>query len=742
MYAQVALPVSPRRLFTYEIPPDWKGPIEPGQRVVVPFGRRSLPGTVVGLQESAPKGVRVRRLGGSTGELPRLPREILELTRWAAEYYLVSWGAILEAAAPSQLYVRRRHSLWPGPVSGERRGLEGEILHAVRARPGLRPDTLRRRFRSVDLKGALARLERKGLIVRREEWAVPQRRATPRKLDEPPVQAESATVDHASKPFTLTREQGAAVEKIDSAVEAARFEVFLLKGVTGSGKTEVYLEGVRRAMSLGRRALYLVPEIGLTPILAGRLQREFGDGLAVLHSGMGNRQRAEAWKRVMDGSAHLILGARSAVFAPVPDLGLIVVDEEHDPSYKQDDFPRYNGRDLAVVRARLAGVPIVLGSATPSLETVYRARAGKMQLLELKQRIDGRPLPEVQIVDMRRELGRGAGRGPVLSSTLIDSLRETVSNGAQAILLLNRRGYASFLLCRACGKVAHCRHCSVGLSLHRQEARMRCHYCGRVEPVAKCCPSCGGEDLAEGTEGTERLEEELKQALPGVGAVRLDSDTTKGRASFVAQALRAFEKGEVQILLGTQMVAKGHDFPNVTLVGVLCADQTLGFPDFRAAERTYQLIHQVSGRAGRGARPGRVIVQSFAPEHYAVRLGASQDYDAFFEKELAYRRGLRYPPFRVLVQLILSDRQAQRGFTRARQVSERVKRASGGDLRVLGPALAPLSKLRGQFRFQILIKGTSRRRLNRILTDVLENLETERFPLHALTVDVDPVTTL
>ena len=742
MYAQVALPVSPRRLFTYEIPPDWKGSIEPGQRVVVPFGRRSLPGTVVALQDSAPQGVRVRRLGGPTAELPRLPREILDLTRWAADYYLVSWGAILEAAAPSLLHVRRRHSLWPGPVSSERRGLEGEILLAVRSRPGLRPETLRRRFRDADLKGTLARLERKGLIVRREEWAVPQHRATPRKPDEAALQGVSTATDHAPAPFTLTQEQRAAVERIDSAVDAARFEAFLLKGVTGSGKTEVYLQGVRRALSLGRRALYLVPEIGLTPILAGRLQREFGDGLAVLHSGMGSRERAQAWKSVMDGSARLVLGARSAVFAPVPQLGLIVVDEEHDTSFKQDDFPRYNGRDLAVVRARLAGVPIVLGSATPSLETVHRARAGKMQLLELKQRIDGRPLPEVQIVDMRLELGQGSGRGPVLSSTLIESLREAVSSGGQAILLLNRRGYASFIVCRACGEVVRCRHCSVGLSLHRQEARMRCHYCGRVEPVAERCPSCGGEDLAQGTEGTERLEEELKRALPGVRAVRLDSDTARGRGRVVAQALRAFEKGEAQVLLGTQMVAKGHDFPNVILVGVLCADQALGFPDFRAAERTYQLIHQVSGRAGRGTRPGRVIVQSFAPEHYAVRLGASQDYDAFFEKELAYRKGLRYPPFTVLVQLILSDRQTQRGFTRARQVSERVKKAGGGDLRVLGPALAPLSKLRGQFRFQILIKGTNRRRLNRVLADVLEKLETERFPLHALTVDVDPVTTL
>ncbi|MEE9219458.1 MAG: primosomal protein N', partial [Acidobacteriota bacterium] len=643
----MALPVTPRRLFTYEIPAELAGCLERGQRVVVPFGKQTLPGTIVGFQEAPPAGVRVRRLEGSLEGLPKLAEDLLELTRWASEYYLSSWGAMLEAAAPSSLHLRRKVSLWPGPVTPLREGeAGGGILEAVRARPGLRLETLRRRFPGDQLERMLARLERKGLLVRRRQWVVARRRQAP---SEPESRGEPVR----QSGLQLTPEQQEAAKALIGAVEAGGFEPFLLKGVTGSGKTEVYLEGIRRALALGLQALYMVPEIGLTPLLAGRLRREFGDALAVLHSGLGARERAEAWQRVASGRAGLVLGARSAVFAPLVRPGLIVVDEEQDPSYKQDEYPRYNGRDLALVRARLAGVPIVLGSATPALETYHRARAGKLRILEMRRRVDGRSLPEVQMVDMRAELGTSGGRGPVLSGALRDALHETLEEGGQAILLLNRRGYASFMLCRSCGEVIRCRRCSVGMSLHLRERRLRCHYCGAAEPRPERCPGCGAGELAFGAEGTERLEDELQGFLPGVRAVRLDSDTARGRARVLAHTLSAFERGEAQVLLGTQMVAKGHDFPNVTLVGVLCADQVLGFPDFRAAERTYQLIHQVSGRAGRGARPGKVLVQTFAPEHYAVRLGGAQNYEAFFEHELHYRRVMRYPPFRVLAQLLL-----------------------------------------------------------------------------------------
>jgi primosomal protein N' (replication factor Y) len=735
-YARVALPLAPRRLFTYEVPPDLAGRLTIGQKVVAPFGRRSLPGTLVGWEETPPAGVRLKRLEAPAETLPALPADLMALTRWAADYYLVSWGALLEAACPSLLHVRRRVSLWPGPARGEAApGLEREVLEAIRKRPGVRPETLKRKFPVGALPRSLSSLERRGLLVRRVEWAAARRRKPA---------APEPTEPGPPPRLTLTAEQERAALAIREAVDAGGFTTFLLKGVTGSGKTEVYLEGIRRALARGRQALYLVPEIGLTPLLAARLRREFGEALEVLHSGRAEAERAAAWRRIAAGRAPVVLGARSAVFAPLPRLGVIVIDEEQDPSYKQDEFPRYHARDLAIVRAQRAQVPVVLGTATPSLETFHRARQGKVRLLELRSRVDGRPLPEVEIVDMRGELGRGGdGRGPVLSGRLVEALRGTLAEGAQAILLLNRRGFASFVLCRRCGQVAQCRRCSVAMTLHRGEGKLRCHYCGRAEPAPEKCAACGADALAHGAEGTERLEEEIHRALGDEArAVRLDSDTARGGGRALGRALAAFEKGEARILLGTQMVAKGHDFPNVTLVGVLCAEEILGFPDFRAAERTYQLIHQVSGRAGRGKRPGRVLVQTFLPDHYAIRFGGLQDYEGFFEHEARYRRTLRYPPFTVLVQMLLADSSAQRGWERASKVAAKIRAAGGEEIRVLGPALAPLSRLRGRFRFQILVKGTLRRRLNSILARALEELEKERFPMQSLLVDVDPVTTL
>jgi primosomal protein N' (replication factor Y) len=735
-YARVALPLAPRRLFTYEVPPELAGRLSIGQKIVAPFGRRSLPGTLVGWEETPPAGVRLKRLEAPAETLPPLPDDLMELTRWAADYYLVSWGALLEAACPSLLHVRRKVSLWPGPARGEgAAGIEQEVLAAIAKRPGLRPETLRRRFPGEALPRMLATLERRGLLVRRVEWGAARRRGH--------AAPEPRQAGGVAERLTLTAEQESAARAIREAIDAGGFTTFLLKGVTGSGKTEVYLEGIRRALARGLQALYLVPEIGLTPLLAARLRREFGANLEVMHSGRGEAERAAAWRRVASRQAPVVLGARSAVFAPLAHLGVIVVDEEQDPSYKQDEFPRYHARDLAIVRAQQAEVPVILGTATPSLETFQRARQGKVRLLEMRSRIDGRPFPEVEIIDMRAELGRGDGRGPVLSRPLVEALRATLAEGAQAILLLNRRGFASFILCRRCGEVAQCRRCSVAMKLHRGEGKLRCHYCGRVEPAPEKCRNCGSDALAHGAEGTERLEEEIRQALgEQARAVRLDSDTARGGGRAVARALTAFERGEAQVLLGTQMVAKGHDFPNVTLVGVLCAEEILGFPDFRAAERTYQLIHQVSGRAGRGPRPGRVLVQTFLPGHYAIRFGGRQDYDGFFEHEMRYRKALRYPPFTVLVQFLLADSAAQRGWERASKVAARMRASGGEEIRVLGPALAPLARLRGRYRFQILVKGTRRRRLNAILSGALEELEKERFPMQALVVDVDPVSTL
>ncbi len=504
----------------------------------------------------------------------------------------------------------------------------------------------------------------------------------------------------------LTREQAEALAPISSAVHDRRSETFLLHGVTGSGKTEVYLRAIAEALDLGRQALVLVPEITLTHQIVARLRARFGDQLAVLHSGLRRGERLEQWQRLRSGQSPIAVGARSALFAPLERLGVIAIDEEHDSAYKNEEGFRYHARDLARLRAAAAGCPLILGSATPSLESRYAADRGEMRRLVLARRIGGRPLPRVEIVDLSRE-PRVRGRKLILTPKLRRALLETLDQGDQSILFLNRRGFSTQIYCFECGFAERCKDCDVALVYHATEERLRCHYCDWSKPPPELCGGCGVPDTALLGVGTERLEEAVRSIAPAARIARLDRDTAQ-RRGYTESVLRALHERAVDILIGTQLVAKGHDFPGVRLVGVIAADLGLHLPDFRAAERTFQLLTQVAGRAGRASTPGRVILQTFLPDHYAIRCAIGHDYEAFYEQELEHRAALGYPPFGRLVHVLISGEEEGQTRTAADEVKRSVWPPPDRAFEVLGPAPAPLPRLRGRYRFQILVKGPDR----------------------------------
>jgi primosomal protein N' (replication factor Y) len=538
--------------------------------------------------------------------------------------------------------------------------------------------------------------------------------------------------------FTLTDEQQAVVDDVGEAVLGGGYSPFLLQGVTGSGKTEVYLRCLERVLAEGRSGLVLVPEIGLTPAASGAVERRFGARAAVLHSAMSDGERWREWKRIREGEATVVVGPRSALFAPFADLGLIVVDEEHDAAYKQQEAPRYNARDLALVTAQHLGVPVMLCSATPSVEAsalVERELATRMQLT---RRVAGGELPEVELVDLRGEAPEPGEQGRTLfSRRLRELLSETVERGEQAILLMQRRGWAPILLCRDCGHRVECPECSVSLVVHKRSGDLRCHYCGHHEGFPDRCPKCKGDLLDAVGAGTEKVAHHLRSILPDVSSAILDRDTVR-RRSGLQDTLGAFAAGSVQVLIGTQMVAKGHHFPNVTLTGVISADAMLGLPDFRAAERTFQLLTQVAGRAGRGSRPGRVVIQTYYPDHPAVRLASHHDVKTFLEEEMVYRRSFAYPPtMRLAVIRFEADRE-----NASRTAAEEAARAVmpvPDRVRLRGPAPAPLERIRSLWRWQILVSAANRE----LLRGVLEKIEALTVPSGVRRiVDVDPLSTL
>ena len=574
---------------------------------------------------------------------------------------------------------------------------------------------------------ALRALEKLGL-VRIESQEVPRRPASLGLALEPLAE------------LSPTADQKKAIEAIEDALAERSFTTFLLHGITGSGKTEVYLRAIEAAVRAGRSALYLVPEIGLTPLLARRMRSRFGEVLALLHSGLTGGERYDEWRRIRDGRVNVVLGTRSAVFAPIPDLGLVVVDEEHDASYKQDEHPRYNGRDLAILRGKMARAVVVLGSATPSMESYLHAQRGRHRLLSLPGRIGRAGLPPVERVDMRREFEE-VGRESILSRRLLSALEERLRRGEQSLVLLNRRGFSTFVLCRSCGESIQCRNCSIPMTWHLRQRRLRCHYCDDSREEPRACPVCKSAHLHFGGTGTERLETILRASLPGARIERLDRDTTRGRGS-VEEILTRVERGEIDVLLGTQMIAKGHDFPNVTLVGVLAADALLGLPDFRAGEKAFQLLAQVAGRSGRGEREGEVIVQAYYADHHAIRFACEHDFAGFAARELAYRRAMNYPPYSVLAAILVKDRVFDRARVRATVIGRVLRGVAGGGLQVLGPAPAPLERLRGEFRVQLLVKAPGRRQMQEALGKTLPELEKRNVRLDNLVFDVDPISTL
>ncbi|MBI2881612.1 MAG: primosomal protein N' [Candidatus Tectomicrobia bacterium] len=760
-YVEVAVPVPLTRTFTYRVPDsvrERKGSLR-GKRVRVPFGGRILTGCVVGPAEP-PADRKVLDILSVLDDGLVATDEVLRLTRWMADYYCAGWGEALKAALPAgagrptEKSGRERvctvGALPPQEEvsrvlrrSPRQRELLGLVLDA--AGGGGHPESggagVSLRSLPPSLRGGpfKALVQRGWIRVQEVEAEGPAEGGTPRAPQAP-----------AGDPPALMEDQRAALNAVVGALDAGGYRAFLLQGVTGSGKTEVYLRAMERALALGRGALVLVPEIALTPQLLQRFRSRFGGRVAELHSGLAPSERRRQWRRAAEGPASIVVGARSAVFAPVRRLGLVVVDEEHDASYKQEESPRYNARDAALVRARQAGACAILGSATPSLESFYNGEAGKYVRLCLPKRVEDRPLPRVSVVDLRSRPRRLAGPpgtagGGVLSEALAEAISSRLGRGEQTLLFLNRRGFAACLQCRDCGWTAECPHCSVSLTFHLPDRSLRCHYCDHRARSPEVCPACSGSGLDTKGVGTQRVEDAVRARFSGARIARMDRDTTRSRGAH-GRILDAVSRGEVDVLVGTQMVAKGHDYPGITLVGVILADATLNMPDFRSAEKTFQVLTQVSGRAGRGGAPGEVIIQTYRPEHYAVRYAASHDYEGFVREELRFRRELHYPPYSRMARFRIEAASAAAAERFARRLvldlAKLVKRERGGDfVEVLGPAPGVFGRLQGRFRWQVVLKSVSVRRLGEIIGKVYPAAGGDLRPPSGvrLAVDVDPV---
>jgi len=538
--------------------------------------------------------------------------------------------------------------------------------------------------------------------------------------------------------YILTEAQESVLTKIDQPLRAHAYAPFLLHGVTGSGKTEVYIRAMRVALGLDRSAMMLVPEIALTPVFSRRLRMHFGDKVAIFHSSLSAGERFDEWTRVRNGEARIVIGTRSAVFAPTKDLGLVIVDEEHESTYRQQDSPHYNARDTAIVRAQKESAVVILGSATPSLETFHNATTGKYRYLELPDRLGNRPMAVAEIIDMREVFSKHQ-KPKVFSDELLKSIEETHLKREQSIILLNRRGYSSFVLCRSCGESIQCPNCDVTLTYHRSEAVIVCHYCDHREPAPQKCPNCEGRYIYYVGEGTEQIEMMLAKLFPTLRIARVDRDTTSRRGAF-ERSLIDFGDGKIDMLVGTQILAKGHDFPNVTLVGVVSVDAGLALPDFRAAERTFQLLTQVAGRAGRGDRAGRVLIQTYHPYHYALKHARAQDYEGFYQEEIRHRQNHTYPPFVALASLMVHGPDLIRVRSEAVELRKELDRANPDRAaRILGPAPAPLARLKGEYRVQLLIKCRNRLQLRKIIDDALKALSQRSVSLRSINVEIDPV---
>jgi primosomal protein N' (replication factor Y) len=707
---------------------------------MVPLGTRRAQGIVVGIAANVPAGVDaadVKLIDRIVDVQPFLPRPVIELARWTADYYLAGLGETLAAALPphsreGRTDAHKRVRVASITVAGleaiRAGGLTEKQLSALTLLAGtslgIATGQLAARGFTADL---VARLLKRGLVAVRSV-----------QVDRDPFGSQ-ISANGSVTIRDLTGEQAASLARLETLAASRQFAVALLHGVTGSGKTEVYRRLAAAVSAEGRRVLMLVPEIALTPAVAALFHGAFGSRVAIQHSGLSDGERHDQWQRIRRGDIDVVIGTRSAVFAPLCDVGLIVVDEEHDGSYKQDESPRYNGRDLAIVRAQQAGCLVVLGSATPSIESYHNAMSGRFERLVLSRRVLDRPLASVDVVDMRAEYA-AAGPDVVLSAALKGAIGMRLERREQSLVLLNRRGFATAVFCRQCAGTLDCPNCSVSLVVHGSGAsrRARCHYCNYSTRVPAACLNCKAPYLEQTGFGTERVEAEVQKIWPDARVARLDRDSIR-RKGAAASILSRLRDGAIDVLVGTQMIAKGHDFPAVTLVGVVSADVGLGVADFRASERTFQLLTQVAGRAGRGERPGQAIIQTINPHHYSIELACRQDYAAFYEKELTFRKAMRYPPRTALVNLVVRGRTFSRAMEQGSDLAEALRVQAQQTFGVLGPAPPPLGKLRGEYRVQILLKGANRRVMRETIVEVLKERPTIA---RNIIVDVDPLSVL
>jgi len=698
--AQVVFSEAPFGPYDYTVPEHLHAEIETGRRVRVPLGRgnRTVMGYVVDVATRAAGSRRLKDIHSIVDSRSLVSPVMLRLCRWMADYYLCEWGQAIEAVVPAAVREKagtREVTLLSVPTSVAARMTQLKLpkkqAAALRTLAGsTRPLTPRELAHAAGCTEApITALRRKGLVRTDVQRMHLQRR-------------EEAAADRAP-PHQLHQEQQAALDAVLAALDAGRQETFLMHGVTGSGKTEVYIQAIEEVIRYGRQAIVLVPEISLTPQTRQRFRERF-DHVAVLHSHLRDAERHWHWQQIARGEVQVVVGARSAVFAPTPRLGLIVIDEEHDGSFKQDSTPRYHAREVALQRTRENNIPLILGSATPSLESFHAAQRGDYRLLELPGRVLGRPLPHVGAIDLRLEFKSRASRGAV-SRQLHQAINESLREGGQVILLLNRRGFSTSIQCPACGHVVKCPDCDIALTHHREGDRAVCHFCDFEIAAPPVCPECDFVGIRYSGLGTQRLEAEVRSRFPDVPCLRMDSDTMQKPGSH-EEALARFREGKVKILLGTQMIAKGLDFPDVTLVGVINADTALHFPDFRAAERTFGLVTQVAGRTGRSEKGGRVLVQTFSPEHPALQAAMNHDYLQFARQELPLREQYGYPPYTSMIRLVVrgpleatTEQFAERLCDELREAAQ----ARSLPCRVLGPAPAPISKLRGRFRYHMLL---------------------------------------
>ncbi|ASS91607.1 primosomal protein N' [Aeribacillus pallidus] len=801
-YASVVVDVPAKgtdKLFDYEIPNKFAGVIQPGMRVIVPFGSRKLTGFVVQLKNETDIDS-VKPIHSLFDPEPVLNHELLELGAWLSETTLCYKITAFQAMLPAAMKTRYIKEIKPsssaqledlpeeirtafekgGPLSWE--DLPSSLVAVVQKE--IRNGNLQIDYRVEQRqKKRLVKYVKPLLPVRELEEQLQHLPARAHKqkeviqffIDHPnpillteltnSIQGASIAVkalikkgilteeqveiyrdpyEHKqfprTKPLPLTDEQKRAMEPILDKLNRHEHEVFLMYGVTGSGKTEIYLQAIEKVLNEGKEAIVLVPEISLTPQMVQRFKSRFGSQVAVLHSGLSSGEKFDEWRKIYRKEAKLVVGARSAIFAPFQNIGIIIIDEEHETSYKQEESPRYHARDVAIYRGKYHQCPVILGSATPTLESFARAQKGVYTLLTLKERVNRRPLPEVHIVDMREELRNG--NRSMFSRTLFEKLTDRLKKGEQSVLLLNKRGYSSFVMCRNCGHVIGCPHCDISLTYHRHGEKLKCHYCQFETAMPSRCPECGSEHIRFFGTGTQRIEEELNRLIPEARVIRMDVDTTS-RKGMHEKLLNAFGEKKADILLGTQMIAKGLDFPDVTLVGVLSADTMLHLPDFRSGEKTFQLLTQVSGRAGRHELPGEVVIQTYTPEHYSIQLASLHDFETFYRQEMKMRKSFAYPPYYFLILITVSHPNAIKAAEVTEKIGQYLKLHLSNEAQILGPVSSPIPKMKDRYRFQCMIKYKREKNLYKTLKLLFEHYEEDMSQTDLkLMIDLNPYTIL